>query len=68
MVHKLVNILYIQSFEKESLCNTYFDGLRGRQTQGPPQARPHSSYATGNVTKNGKALLAKIHEICGEEI
>jgi len=22
----------------------------------------------GNVTKNGKALLAKIHEICGEEI
>jgi len=20
----------------------------------------------GNVTKNGKALLAKIHEICGE--
>jgi len=21
----------------------------------------------GNVTKNGKALLAKIHEICGEE-
>ena len=22
----------------------------------------------GNVTKNGKALLAKIHEICDEEI
>ena len=22
----------------------------------------------GNVTKNGKALLAKIHEICCEEI
>jgi len=22
----------------------------------------------GNVTKNGKAVLAKIHEICGEEI
>jgi len=22
----------------------------------------------GNVTKNGKALLAKIHEMCGEEI
>jgi len=22
----------------------------------------------GNVTKNGKALLAKIQEICGEEI
>jgi len=23
---------------------------------------------TGNLTKKGKALLAKIHEICGEEI
>jgi len=22
----------------------------------------------GNLTKDGKALLAKIHEICGEEI
>jgi len=22
----------------------------------------------GNVTKNGKALLAKIHEVCDEEI
>jgi len=22
----------------------------------------------GNVAKNGKALLAKIHEMCGEEI
>jgi len=22
----------------------------------------------GNVTKNGKALLAKMHEICGEDI
>jgi len=38
MVHKLVNILHIQSFEKESLCNTYFNELRGRQTQGPPWA------------------------------
>jgi len=22
----------------------------------------------GNVTKNGKALLAKVHEICGKEV
>jgi len=22
----------------------------------------------GNVTKNGKALLVKIHEICGEQM
>jgi len=22
----------------------------------------------GNVTENGKAMLAKLHEICGEEI
>jgi len=36
MVHKLVK--YIQSFTSESLFNTYFYGLRGRQTQGPPRA------------------------------
>ena len=36
MVHKLVK--YIQNFKRESLCNTYFNGLSGRQTQGPPRA------------------------------
>jgi len=36
MVHKLVK--YIQNFQRESLFNTYFYGLRGRQTQGPPRA------------------------------
>jgi len=36
MVHKLVK--YIQSFTSESLFNTYFYGLRGRQTQGRPRA------------------------------
>jgi len=28
----------MQSFKWESLCNTYFYGLPGRQTQGPPRA------------------------------
>ena len=37
MVHKLVNIYSLQSFKSQSQCNTYFYGLRGRQTQGPPR-------------------------------
>jgi len=37
MVHKLLNI-YTQSFKSQSLGNTYFYGLRGRQSQGPPRA------------------------------
>jgi len=35
MVYKLGNI-HTQSFKSQSLCNTYFYGLRGRQTQGRP--------------------------------
>jgi len=38
MVHKVVNIYMLQSFKSQSLCNTYFYGFRGRQTEGPPRA------------------------------
>jgi len=38
MVHKLVNMYSLQSFKSQSLCKTYFYGLRGRQTQGPLRA------------------------------
>ena len=33
-----LNWLILQSFKSHPLCNTYFYGLRGRQTQGPPRA------------------------------
>jgi len=30
--------------------------------------RKVNTKGVGNITKNGKAVLAKIHEICDEEI
>jgi len=36
MVHKVVNIY--TKLKSQSPCNTYFYGLRGRQTEGPIRA------------------------------
>jgi len=63
MVHKLVNI-YTQSFKSQSLCNTYFYGLRGRQTQGPPRAAhtlatPLCLSQRGPTTFDLRAILQK---------
>jgi len=66
MVHNLVNIYSLQSFKSQSLCNTYFYGLRGRQTQGPPRAAhtlatPLYSLLqhSGRMQKPGRALALR---------